>query len=38
MAAASAPEAQIPAFYAGQSVFITGGTGFVGKVGVSGRG
>ena len=25
-------EAQIPLFYAGQSVLLTGGTGFVGKV------
>ena len=26
------PENSIPAFYAGRSVFVTGGTGFMGKI------
>lgn len=26
------PKTYIPAFYAGRSIFITGGTGFMGKV------
>lgn len=26
------PDVYIPAFYAGRSIFITGGTGFIGKV------